>query len=54
MTTSTCDLCHQHAAGRAGICRSCRQWRDYWNSLTEEEKIHENQMMFEYVAGADY
>jgi len=48
----SCDLCHDELPpGRADeLCEACREWDDYWNSLTPAQQRKELDMMSRHAA----
>lgn len=43
-----CELCYSPIL-RAGLCRECQDYRDYYDGLTSEEKRAEHESIARYV-----
>lgn len=50
MTKNICETCFNLHNGKTNECESCSFYRNYWESLSPEEKKSEQKAMDDHVA----
>ena len=60
MTDATCDMClydvsddearYLKSIGGVRVCRDCREWLDYWESILAERRARELRSMDRHAA----